>query len=119
MRDRKSEDFSINLLLTFHELEVLDDGPHCERYTVRILSVGDVESRSATLYFAREKRKVHIVRGHKEGLIAGDEVTDEGCKLLALIFRKCLPFKSDRVVRLRTSSSERDGIVPAFINTFN
>jgi hypothetical protein len=56
---------------------------------------------------------------HEEELIAVDEVIDERCKLLALLFRKRLPLKSDRVVELRTSLSQRNKVVSVFVDTFN
>jgi hypothetical protein len=103
VRDREGKDLSIDLFLTLDKSEELSHSSHCESHAVGILPVGDVESRSPALHFACEEREVHVVCGHEKGLVASDEVANEGRKLLALSFRKCFPFESNGIVGLWTS----------------
>ena len=84
-----------------------------------ILSVCDIECCGATIHLAREKREVHVVRGHEERLVTGDEVTNEGSKLVELIFGKCLTLESHRVVGLRAGASQGKGVVPALVGAVN
>lgn len=85
MQDREGKDFLIDLLLASNKLEKLNKSPYCKCYTMRILLVSNVKSCSATLNFASKEQEIHIVRSYKEGLVAREEFTNIGQKLLKLI----------------------------------
>ena len=42
-----------------------------------VLLVCDVECRGAVFHLASQEREVYIVYGYEEGLVPGDEVTNE------------------------------------------
>lgn len=106
----------MNLHFTTNESEELYNSSHCKVHAMSILSVCDIEP---AIHLAREEQKVHVVRGHEERLVAGDEVANKGGKLVELIFRKSLAFESHRVVRLWESACQGHGVVPAFIDTLD
>lgn len=66
VRGREAKALSMKFLFTLHGSVEPDDGPHCDYHTVSILSVSNVKCCSATLTFARKKRKVHSVGGDEE-----------------------------------------------------
>ena len=53
VRDGEGEDFPVKLLFAFHKSEEFNRTSYCKCYAVSILSIGDIESRSAALHFAR------------------------------------------------------------------
>lgn len=81
MRDGESQYLAVDFLLTADKTEELDDSSYSERHAMSVLAVGDVKRRGATLDLACEKWEVHLVCRHEEGLIAGNEVADEGREL--------------------------------------
>jgi hypothetical protein len=52
-------------LLVLPEPEELDNTSHCKRHAISILSICDIECRSAALDFARQEREVHVVRSNE------------------------------------------------------
>jgi hypothetical protein len=83
-----------------------------------ILLIGDIESRGAALYFARQEREVHLPGGHEIRRKSIRNVADERLELFELIVRERRPSKPHRIIRLRASTVERFSAIPAFINTF-
>ena len=65
VRDRESEDLPVKLHLPPYQSEQLNRRSHRKRHAVGVLSIGDVQRGSTTLYFARQEREVHVVRGHE------------------------------------------------------
>jgi len=55
----------MEFLFALHFPEQFDNAPYCEYYAVSILSIGDIESHGAALYFAHQERKVHLLGGYK------------------------------------------------------
>jgi hypothetical protein len=55
----------VQLHLPFHKPKQLNHSSDSYRHAMRILSICNIESRSATFYFACQKRKVHV-GGHEE-----------------------------------------------------
>jgi hypothetical protein len=84
-----------------------------------ILSIGDVESRGAALYFARQEREVHLPGGHEMGRKSIWNLADKRLKLFELIIRERRPSEPHRIIRLWARTVKRFGAIPAFINTFN
>src|SRR2546421_4824606 len=117
VQDRESEDFPVKFLLTLPEPEELDNTSHCKRHAMSILSICDIECRSAALHFARQEREVHVVRSHEVRSIR--KFANKGLEPVELILCEGLSPESHRIVGLRTLTSDRDGIVPAFISTFD
>lgn len=77
MRDRKGENFPVQLHFTTNESEELYNSSHCKGHAMSIVSVCDIKCGGAALHFARQEREVHIVRGHEEGLVVSEEVANK------------------------------------------
>lgn len=67
----------MELLLTTHQTKQLDKSSYRKCHAVGILTVGDIKGCSTALHLACQEREVHIVSGHEEGLVPGDEVANE------------------------------------------
>lgn len=117
VRDGERQDLSVYFFLTLSKSEKLDNGPDCKSHAVSILPICDVKSRSATLYFAGQKRKVHVIGGHEEGNVLCN-IAYNRSYLRKLLLCKCGFFEGDSVVRLGARSEKRDGVVPALVDAF-
>jgi hypothetical protein len=117
VRDRESEDFPVKFLLALFEPEELDNTSHCKRYTMSILSICDIECRSAVLHFVRQEREVYIVRSYKVRSIR--KFANKELKPVKLILYKGLSSEFYRIVGLRTLTSDRNRIISAFISIFD
>ena len=100
MRDGEGKDLPVDLVLAFHCAKELDGGPHRERHAVRVLAVRDVKCCSSALHLARQEWEVHVVRGHEEGHVPGDEVANARRQLGELVVSECLSFEPHRVIGL-------------------
>jgi hypothetical protein len=80
VRNGKGENLSVEFFFSLYGSVELDDAPRSNRHAVSILSVGNIESRSATLYFASEKWEVHPVGCDKERGI--EDAADKRIKLM-------------------------------------
>jgi len=89
----------VKLLLAFHSSIEFNDTFYGNSYTVRVLSVGDVESRYTVLHLAGKEGKVYSVGCDEKGGI--EDATNKRIELLELLVGKGRPPKSNRVVRLR------------------
>ena len=105
VRDGEGKELTVQLLLTLHKAEELNDGPRRERHAVGVLAVRDVECCGAALHLAGEEGEVHKVRGHEEGQVAVDPVANKWRKLAELILCKGFAPKPHGVVGLRTGSN--------------
>ncbi|KAH9204825.1 hypothetical protein DL95DRAFT_494432 [Leptodontidium sp. 2 PMI_412] len=77
--DREGQDLPVELLFALFEVEKLDDRSDYKDYIVSILPVRNIKCYSTAFYFIRQEWEAHIVRGHKEGLVASDKVANERC----------------------------------------
>lgn len=59
IQDRKNEDFSIKLFLALYRFKQFHDTFYNNCYTVRVLSVYNIEYYGTVLYFAGKEREVH------------------------------------------------------------
>lgn len=100
MRDGKGKNFSVKLHFTINESEEIYSSSYRKGHAISILSVCDIERCGAALHLACEKREVHVKRSHGERFVAGDEVANEGSKLVELGCCKGFAFESHRIVRL-------------------
>lgn len=75
--DREGQDLPVELLFALFEVEKLDDRSDYKDYIVSILPVSNIKCYSTAFYFIRQEWEAHIVRGHKEGLVASDKVANE------------------------------------------
>src|ERR1700712_5301040 len=107
----------MKLVFALYKPEEFDYTPHRHCHAMSILSVGDIKCCSTTLCFAGEEREVHGVCSHEERSFR--ELTHKRLDPFELIFRERLPPECYGVVRLRTGLGDGDGIVPAFIYTFD
>lgn len=117
MRDREGEYFPVEILLTLHESEKLDNTSHCESHAMGVLSVCNVEGSGAALHLACQQWEIHIPRSHEEGGIC--KLTNERLKLFQLIVGKGLLPESHGIVGLRTRLSHWNRVIPTFVDTFN
>ena len=88
VRDREGKNIPVKLFLAIYCSIKLHGSFHGNCHTVRILSVGNLESRSATLDFAGEKREVYPYRNYKVCLNLSAELADKRFELLELVFGK-------------------------------
>jgi len=119
MRDGEGEDLPINFILALDSTEELDDAPHRKGHAVGVLPICDVERSGATLHLAGQEREVHVVRGHEEGLVPGNEVANEGRQLGELVLSERVSFEPNGVVRLWTGAGEGDRVVPPFVDALD
>ena len=66
VRNKKGEDYSIELFFSLHGFIKLDDIPYSNRYTVGILSVGNIKRYIAALNFVGKEWKIHSVNYNKK-----------------------------------------------------
>ena len=81
------------------------------------MSSGVNRSFSNALSWCATEREGHVVRSHEVRSIR--EFASKGLEPVELILCEGLSPESHRIVGLRTLTSDRDGIVPAFISTFD
>ena len=118
VRDGKGEDLPVQLFLTLHRPKKFDKSSYGDGHTMRVLAIGNVESRGAALYLAGEEGEVHPRCSHKVGSNFGSNLTNKGLELFQLFFCKRRTPEPYRVVGLWTSTMKRDCAIPAFVNTF-
>ena len=61
MRDRKDEDFPIQLFLALHRSKKFDKSSDDDDHAVRVLTIDNIESDSAALHLADEEEEVHPI----------------------------------------------------------
>jgi len=83
---------------------------------VSVLPVCDVERRGAAFHLASQEREVHVVCGYEEGLVPGDEVTNERRQLSEPVISERVSPEPNRVVGLGTGAGEGDRVVPPFVD---
>lgn len=82
-----------------------------------ILPIGNIESRSAALYFARQEREVHLPSRHENRGKSICYLTNERRKLFELSIRERRSAEPHRIVRLWAGTADRSRAIPAFIDT--
>ena len=91
----------MKLFVTLNKPEKLDGTPRCHCHAMSILSIRNIESCGAALYFTLQERKVHIASSHKER--RGCEFADKTLQPCELLFCKRPSSESYRVVGLETA----------------
>ena len=99
VRDRKGKNFPVKLFFTLYISIKFDSTSYRASYTVSILSIRYIESRSAALDLVYKKRKVYPVGCDEKGGII--DTINKGIELVTLLVYKCGSPKSNRVIRLR------------------
>ena len=117
VRDRESEDLPVKLHLPPYQSEQLNRRSHRKRHAVGVLSIGDVQRGSTTLYFARQEREIHVLSCHEERRVR--QIANERLQLAELLFGKGLSPEPHGIVRLGTGVSQCDRVVPTFVDTFD
>lgn len=107
----------MELFFALYKLEEFNYTPHCHCHTISILFVCDIKCYSTIFCFTSEEREVHRVCGYEERSFC--ELAHERLNPFELIFRECLPPECYGVVGLRMGLGDRNGIVLAFIHTFD
>lgn len=107
----------MELFFALHKPKEFDYTPYCYCYAMSILSVCDIQCYSTILCFTGKEREVYRVHGYKERSFC--ELANERLNPFELIFCERLPPKRYGVVGLWAGLGDGDGIVLAFIHTFD
>ena len=118
VRDRKGKDLPVKLFLAPYKSKKFDKSSYGDGHAMRVLAIGNVESRGAALHLAGEERKVYPRCSHEIGKKLGPGLTHERLKLIQLFLCERGSPESHRVVRLWTSTLELFCVIPAFVDTF-
>lgn len=89
VRDRKGEDLPVQLFLAPYKSKKFDKSSQGDGHAMRVLAIGNVESRGAALHLAGEERKVHPRYSHEMGKKLGPGLTYERLELIQLFLREC------------------------------
>ena len=116
VRDRKGEDFTVELFVTFHSFVEFDNTSYGNSHTVSVLSVCDIKGCGTALHLACQEREVHPVSCDEKGVLVN--AADKRIKLIELLVGKCGLPESNRVIWLRPWTLHWYVAYPAFINTF-
>jgi len=119
VRDGEGENLPVDFILALDSTEELDDAPHRKGHAVGVLPVCDVERSGAAFHLSSQEREVHVVRGHEERLIPGDEVANKRRQLGELVLSERISPEPNRVVRLWTGAGEGGRVVPPFVDAFD
>ncbi len=117
MRDWEGEYLPIKLFFSIYKFKKFNKTSYCNNYIISVLPVCDIERRGTALYFARQEREIHIIRGYKERGVY--KLANEKLKLIKLIVGEDLSSKSHGIVGLWTRFSYKDKIISAFVDIFN
>ena len=113
MRDREGKE---SRSISFSRFTSLNNSTValCNSCAVGILLICDIQCRCTTHV---NNGEVHVVRRHEIGSLR--ELAYKRLDLFELVICERRSPESHRIVRLRTGISHWDGIIPAFIRTFD
>jgi len=84
----------------FYKFKEFDYTSYYKCYAISILSIGDIKSYSATLYFACQEREVHLLSSYKIRRKSIRNVADKRLKLFELIVYKRKLSEPYKIIKL-------------------